>query len=77
MAKLSKRSTIYFDPAIHRALKEKAATTRQSLSVLVDEAVRLLLQEDQESLVVFDDRVREPEISREDLLRTLRKHGKI
>jgi len=45
MANLSKRSTVYFDPDIHQALKLKAASTDSSLSEIVDEAVRLLMLE--------------------------------
>ena len=77
MANLSKRSTVYFDPQIHQALKIRAATTQLSVSELVDEAVRMLMQEDQEDLQAFDDRVNEPEISYEYLLKDLKKHGKI
>ena len=77
MSELSKRSTVYFDPAIHQALKLKAASTDTSVSDLVDEAVRLLMQEDQEDLEAIADRVGEPSISYEALLKDLKKHGKI
>lgn len=77
MSSLSKRSTVYFDPAIHQALKLKAASTDMSLSELVDEAVRLLMLEDQEDLKAISDRVGEPVISYEALLNDLKKHGKI
>ncbi len=77
MAELTKRSTIYFDPAIHQALKLKAASTDLSLSDLVDEAVRLLMAEDQEDLVSIADRVNEPVISYESLLNALKKNGKL
>ena len=77
MSNLSKRSTVYFDPAVHHALKLRAATSQLSLSELVDEAVRLLMREDQEDLAAFADRVNEPEISYEALLNDLKKHGKI
>jgi hypothetical protein len=77
MADLSKRSTVYFDPAIHQALRLKAAATHTSLSELVDEAVRLLMGDDQEDLRAIQDRVAEPEISYEVLLDDLKKHGKI
>lgn len=40
MSNLSKRSTVYFDPAIRQALKIKAASSHLSLSEIVDEAVR-------------------------------------
>ena len=77
MGILSKRSTVYFDPALHQALKLKAASTDTSLSELVDEAVRLLMSEDQEDLAAFADRVKEPDMSYEALLKDLKKHGRI
>jgi hypothetical protein len=48
-----------------------------SLSELVDEAVRLLMLEDQEDLKAISDRVGEPVVSYEALLNDLKKHGKI
>lgn len=77
MSNLSKRSTVYFEPSIHQALKVRAATTNVSVSDLVDEAVRVLMREDQEDLAAFEERAHEPEISYEDLLKDLKKHGKI
>jgi hypothetical protein len=77
MSNLSKRSTIYFEPAIHQALKIKAASSHTSVSELVDEAIRLLMREDQEDLKAISDRVNEPEISYEALLDDLKKNGKI
>ncbi len=77
MKNAATRSTIYFEPELHRALRIKAADTRCSLSQLVNEAVRQALQEDQEDLQAFDDRVKEPLISYEELLKDLKKHGKI
>jgi hypothetical protein len=77
MATLSKRSTVYFEPSIHQALKLKAASSHLSVSELVDEAVRLLMSEDQEDLATFSERENEKEISYEALLNDLKKHGKI
>jgi hypothetical protein len=77
MKNAATRSTIYFEPDLHRALRIKAAYTRRSLSHLVNEAVRQVLHEDQEDLEVFDERVKEPLISYEALLKDLKKHGKI
>ena len=71
------RSTIYFEPNLHRALRIKAAHTRRSLSDIVNEAVRQALREDQEDLAAFEERVREPLVSYEELLKDLKKHGKI
>ncbi|MBK8102971.1 MAG: ribbon-helix-helix domain-containing protein [Cellvibrionales bacterium] len=77
MSALSKRSTVYFDPSIHQALRLKAASTQVSLSELVDEAVRLLMREDQEDISAFSERIKEPEISYEVLLNDLKKHGRL
>ncbi len=77
MGNLSKRSTIYFEPDIHRALKIKAASAQLSVSELVDEAVRLVMNEDQEDLAAFSERADEKEISYEALLNDLKRHGKI
>ena len=77
MSNLSKRSTIYFEPDIHQALKLKSASSQLSVSELVDEAVRLLMNEDQEDLAIFSERADEKEISYEALLNDLKKHGKI
>ncbi len=77
MSNLSKRSTIYFEPSIHQALKVKAASSHLSVSELVDEAVRLLMSEEQEDLAAFSERESERDISYEALLNDLKKHGKI
>ena len=53
MASLTKRATIYFDPAIHRVLKMKSAETEHSISEIIDKALRHELAEDQEDLAVF------------------------
>ena len=77
MSELSKRSTVYFEAEIHQALRVKAATTHQSVSEVVNEAVRVSLAEDQEDLRAFNQRVEEPSISYTDLLEDLKSHGKI
>lgn len=77
MTVLSKRATIYLDPALHRALRVKAAASNRTVSDLVNEAVRQALREDQEDLAAFVDRVAEPTVSYEELLADLKVHGKI
>jgi len=77
MAEPLKRSTVYFDPQLHAALRLKAASTNRSLSDLVNDAVRESLAEDQEDLSAFDERVAEPTMSYEALLSDLKAHGKI
>ena len=77
MEKQQKRATVYFDPALHRALRLKAAETERSLSDLVNEAVRYSLAEDAEDLGAFDDRVAEPDLPFETLVKELKRSGKI
>ncbi|MGB5570741.1 MAG: CopG family transcriptional regulator [Sedimenticolaceae bacterium] len=77
MGELSKRSTVYFEPEIHHALRVKAANTHQSVSEVVNEAVRLALREDQEDLSAFEERAAEPTLSYEALLKDLKSHGKL
>jgi hypothetical protein len=77
MATLTKRSTIYFDPAIHKALKLKALEASCSVSDLVNQAVLHELTEDFEDLEAFEKRATEPSISFEDLVKGLKADGKI
>ena len=77
MSELSKRSTVYFEANVHQALRVKAATTHQSVSELVNEAVRLALREDQEDLQAFTQRADEVTLSYEELLEDLKLHGKL
>jgi hypothetical protein len=77
MPNLSKRATVYFDPAIHRALKVKAAETSTSISDIIDKAIRRELLEDEEDLRVFKERMSEPTISYDKLVADLKKNGKI
>ncbi len=73
----SKRATVYFDPALHRALRVKAAETERSMSDLVNEAVQLSLAEDAEDLAAFEDRVNEPSLPYENVVKDLKRRGKI
>ncbi|QQS53647.1 MAG: CopG family transcriptional regulator [Candidatus Competibacteraceae bacterium] len=77
MSEMSKRSTVYFEPEIHHALRVKAANTHQSVSEVVNEAVRMALREDAEDLSVFEERAKEPTLSYEALLKNLKSHGKL
>jgi Antitoxin-like ribbon-helix-helix len=77
MSSDAKRATVYFDPALHRALRVKAAETERSISDLVNEAVQLSLVEDAEDLAAFEDRVNEPSLPYEDVVKDLKRRGKI
>ena len=73
----SKRATVYFDPEIHRALRLKAAATERSVSELVNEAVELALGEDAEDLETFEHRRHGPVLSFDDVVKDLRRRGRI
>lgn len=77
MSNSSKRATVYFDPDIHRALRVKAAATDRSLSDLVNDAVKTALAEDAEDLAAFEERASEPALPFEDVVKDLRRRGKI
>jgi hypothetical protein len=76
-ARQAKRSTIYIDPDILKALKLKAVETSRSVSDLVNEAIRESLAEDAEDLAAFEERVSEPLISYDAMVRKLKKDGRI
>lgn len=57
-----KRSTIYFKPELHRALRIKAAETQRSVSDLVNDAVQTALREDKGEGAGLSDRVSEPTV---------------
>jgi hypothetical protein len=59
MSKVVKRATISFDPDLHRALRIKAAVSRS-------------LAQDAVDLAAFQDRVHEPTVAFEDVLRDLK-----
>jgi hypothetical protein len=73
----SKRSTVYFEPDVHRALRLRAAASEQTVSDFVNEAVRLALAEDAEDLAAFDDRRSERSVSFETFVRDLKRRGRL
>lgn len=77
MATLTKRATIYLDTDLHKALRLKSVETSRSVSELVNEAVKEALAEDAEDLKTFDDRAKEPLISYEEMVKRLKKNGRI
>jgi len=77
MTGAQKRATVYLDPAIHRALRIKSAETDRSVSELINEALRASLAEDVDDLEAFELREREPDLPYEDVVRDLRRRGKV
>ncbi|RJQ54065.1 MAG: CopG family transcriptional regulator [Desulfobacteraceae bacterium] len=77
MATTAKRATIYLDPILHKALKLKSVETSRSISDLVNSAVRDALAEDAEDIAAFDDRADEALISYDEMIKRLKKDGRI
>ncbi len=77
MTTLSKRSTIYLDPALHQALRLKSLETSRSMSEIINDALKEALAEDAEDLAAFDKRADESLISYEQMVKRLKKDGRI
>ena len=77
MTTATKRATVYLDSQIHRALRLKSAETEKSISELVNDAVKVSLFEDADDLAMFEARSSEPNLRFEDVVKDLRKRGKL
>ncbi|MCF7854543.1 MAG: CopG family transcriptional regulator [Candidatus Pacebacteria bacterium] len=73
----TKRTTVYLDPALHKALKLQAVETSRSVSDLVNEAIRDELAEDARDLAAFDERAREPVVSFDEFVKGLERDGRL
>ncbi len=72
-----KRTTVYLEPDLHKALRLKSIEASRSVSDLVNDAVRQALAEDAEDLAAFKERVAEPLVSYEEMVKRLKKEGLI
>ncbi|MBI4284807.1 MAG: CopG family transcriptional regulator [Chloroflexi bacterium] len=77
MTTLTKRATIYLDAELHKALRLKAVETSRSISDLVNDAVKISLAEDAEDIAAFEERAGEPLISYAEMVKRLKKDGRI
>jgi hypothetical protein len=77
MVTSAKRATVYFDPDIHKALKLKSIETSKSISDLVNIAVKESLAEDAEDISAYEERANEPLISFSEMVKRLKKDGRI
>jgi hypothetical protein len=73
----TKRATVYIDSRLHRALRLKSAETDQTISDLVNNAVRDALAEDADDLAAIDGRKREPRRSFEAFVADLKRRGRL
>lgn len=77
MTTLTKRATVYLDPALHKALRLKSIETSRSVSDLINDAIRDDLSEDADDLAAFDARKNEPTVNFEDFVKGLKRDGKL
>ena len=77
MGTAATRATVYLDPELHKALRLKAAETTQSISKLVNDAIKQSLAEDAEDIADFEARAKEPLISYDAMIKRLKKDGRI
>jgi hypothetical protein len=77
MGTAATRATVYLDPELHKALRLKAVETSQTLSKLVNDAIKEVLAEDAEDIASFEERAKEPLISYEAMIKRLKKNGRI
>ncbi len=77
MTTQAKRATIYLDPDLHKALRLKSAETSRSISELVNNAIKEALAEDAEDIAAFEERAREPLISYDEMVKRLKRDGRI
>jgi plasmid stability protein len=71
------RATVYFDPEVHKALRLRAASADQSISDMVNAAVKTLLAEDAEDLAAFAKRKREKSVSFDSFVQGMKRRGAI
>jgi hypothetical protein len=74
---MAKRATVYFEEPVHKALRLKAAETDQSVSDLVNDAVRRALAEDADDLAAFREREDEPTLAFEEFVADLKRRGEL
>ncbi len=77
MANQTKRTTIYMDQDLHKALRMKSVETSKSISEMINDAVKVSLSEDAEDLAAFDERTAEPLIGYEEMVKKLKLDGRI
>lgn len=71
------KATLYLDEAVHKALRIKAAETQQTMSDLVNDALRAALREDLEDITDWKERRKEKTLSYDELLEQLKVDGTI
>jgi hypothetical protein len=69
------KSTLYLEDRLHQALRLKAAETKQSMSELVNDALKVSLLEDLEDIKSWRERKDEETYGYEEFVELLKKDG--
>lgn len=71
------RATVYFELDVHKALRLRAASADQTISDMVNAAVKTLLAEDSADLAAFGKRKREKSASFDSFVQGMKRRGAI
>ena len=77
MPKLTKKTTICFEPQMLAYLRIKAAEESRSISQIIHEALTLQASEDAEDIADFDARIGEPNAGYDAFVQSLKVDGVI
>ncbi len=77
MTSRSKRTTVYLDPVLYKALKLKALDCEMSVSEIINETIKERLIEEVEDLADIEKRRKETPITYEEFIKRLKKDGLI
>lgn len=69
------KATLYLKEPLHKALRMKAAETRQSMSALVNDAIEATLLEDLEDIQAWRDSQKDEKMGFEEFVKLLKKDG--
>jgi hypothetical protein len=75
MPKLTKKTTICFEPQVLEYLHSKAAEKSSSISDVIHEALGLLASDDAEDVADFDARIGEPNVGYAEFVQSLKADG--
>ena len=75
MTTQAKKTTLYLDSDLYKALRLKAAETSQSTSELVNNAIREALAEDAEDIAAFKERAGEQSITYDEMVKRIERKG--
>ena len=72
-----RKTTIYLEPDLHKALRTKAGETGETLSSLVAQAVSRSLEEDSGDLAAFEERQNERDLPFDKVVEDLQRRGRL